>query len=364
MEVGRRNMPVRLLMCLLCLALALPVLRAQTAYRIEGTAPQGVHLVTLSTVQNQLIDTVAVQPSGRFAFSGTLPQHTFVTLTDDSLQYPLNIIIDGEPVTVDIARSSIRGSRLNERFHKSDTEITDLEIDYMQLQMEYGGTQSWRTARRDSLQRQLNSAYNSLLVAMKNAIRGNADNVIPALYLSQIYNVLSHAELKEYLDESHAYASHPLCRGAWRMLNHIEKTNIGQMFTDLSLADTLGVEHRLSEYAGRGRYVLVDFWASWCLPCLAEMPNVKANHDRYHSRGFDVVGLSFDRDRSSWVRAISSRSLDWVHLSDLKYWNSEASIVYGISSIPSNLLLDPDGRIIATDLRGEALGQKLAEIFY
>lgn len=352
----------RHLLCMFCLVAA-AVLRAQTvSCTIEGTAPVGVHAVTLSIVPNQPVDTAYVR-SGRFSFSGQLPLNTFITITDDSLNYPLNAIADGEPLSVNLERMSLKGSRLNERFNKTDTKITDLEVDYMQLQMEYGGTQSWRLARRDTLQRQINSAYNKLIVAMKNAIRENPDNVIPALYLSQIYNVLDYDELKEYLDRSHAYASHPLCNGAWRTLNHIEKTNIGQKFTDLALADTLGTEHRLSEYAGRGRYVLIDFWASWCMPCIAEMPNVKAAYDRYHDHGFDIVGLSFDRSRSSWVRAISSHKLDWIHLSDLKYWNSEASIVYGISSIPSNLLLDPEGRIIAIDLRGEALSDKLAEIF-
>ena len=96
---------------------------------------------------------------------------------------------------------------------------------------------------------------------------------------------------------------------------------------------------------------------------MAEMPNVKANYDKYHSKGFNVVGLSFDRNKESWVKAIKEKELNWTHLSDLKYWNTIAASTYGINAIPSSLLVDPSGKVIARDLRGAALGKKLAEIY-
>lgn len=138
---------------------------------------------------------------------------------------------------------------------------------------------------------------------------------------------------------------------------------IGQPFKDLEEADVDGKLHKLSEYVGKGRWVLVDFWASWCGPCRQEMPNVVANYQKYHDKGFDIVGLSFDKNREAWLRAISDLQMPWIHLSDLKGWQTVASEVYGIRSIPASVLVDPNGVIVAIDLRGELLGEKLKEIF-
>ncbi|MBO7418301.1 MAG: AhpC/TSA family protein [Bacteroidaceae bacterium] len=334
----------------------------EVSYRINGTVPVGVRTVFLNTLRNEPIDTALVE-NGRFQLQGTLPMHTFVTLADDGTDLPVNVLIDGTPLEINMERGTLKGSKINERLNKVDRNITDLTIDYLQDQMEYAQVKQWQTEVRDSLRRVMTATYNKLVVEMKNVIRDNPDNVIPALYLSQIYNTLTIDELKEYLDERHAYASHPLCLGAWRMLNHHEKTNIGTKFTDLVEADTAGVSHPISEYVGKGNIVMVDFWASWCVPCMQEMEHVKAIYNKYRDKGFQIVGLSFDRSRDSWVNAIVNHELNWIHLSDLKYWNSEASVVYGISSIPANLLLDGEGTIIATDLRGVDFERKLRQIY-
>lgn len=138
---------------------------------------------------------------------------------------------------------------------------------------------------------------------------------------------------------------------------------VGKPFTDLEEADVNGTMHKLSEYAGHGRWLFVDFWASWCGPCRAEMPNVVANYEKYHDKGFDIVGLSFDKDKNAWLRAISDLKMNWTHLSDLQGWQTKAAQVYNVRSIPSSLLIDPQGVIVAIDLRGAQLGDKLKEIF-
>ena len=138
---------------------------------------------------------------------------------------------------------------------------------------------------------------------------------------------------------------------------------VGKHFIDIQLKDTKGTPRKLSEYVGHGKWVLVDFWASWCGPCRGEMPNVVAAYNQYHDKGFEIVGLSFDKDKDAWVKAIKDWEMPWIHLSDLKYWETVAAGVYSITGIPDNILVDPEGIIVARGLRGDSLEAKLAEIF-
>ncbi len=111
-----------------------------------------------------------------------------------------------------------------------------------------------------------------------------------------------------------------------------------------------------------GNYVLVDFGASWCGPCRAENPNVVVAYNKFHDKGFDILGVSFDKNYDDWVAAIDEDSLTWTHVSDLKYWNCAAGELYAIKSIPQNILIGPEGIIIEKNLRGEDLQNKLAEL--
>ncbi len=135
---------------------------------------------------------------------------------------------------------------------------------------------------------------------------------------------------------------------------------VGSMAPDITMPDTEGKPFSLSSL--KGKYVLVDFWASWCGPCRGENPNVVKAYNKFKDKNFTVLGVSLDKSKEPWLEAIKQDGLTWTQISDLKFWNSAATALYGIQSIPYNVLVDPQGKIIATGLREAALEQKLAEV--
>jgi len=136
---------------------------------------------------------------------------------------------------------------------------------------------------------------------------------------------------------------------------------VGMAAPEIALPTPEGEMLNLSDL--RGKVVLVDFWASWCRPCRAENPNVVRVYNKYKDQGFEILGVSLDRDRAAWLQAIEKDGLTWPHISDLKFWQSQAAQTYGVTAIPYTVLVDRDGTIIAERLRGGSLEAKLAEIF-
>jgi peroxiredoxin len=142
-----------------------------------------------------------------------------------------------------------------------------------------------------------------------------------------------------------------------------KRTAIGQPFPDITLKTPDDKSVSISDYAGKGKYVLLDFWAAWCGPCRQANPRVVELYKRYKDKGFEIIGISLDRGKKEWVEAIKADNLTWHHMSDLGYWQSAAAKLYSVSSIPHTVLLDREGIIIAKGLHVVELEKKLSELF-
>ncbi len=362
----------RLTTSILALAALSTVMAQEVTTLVKGNCPAATKWVYYRdwAKRNVKEDSVATK-NGTFEINMKADKNAimYITAPNTLAVYLFN---DGTPANVDLTTGTLKGSALNTRYGTCQQrtkvytdKIEPFAEEFRKLASNMTLDQAEREKQSQKLIEQITPIEEQLNKEIRQIINENKDNLIPAAYITNIVYDCDAAELKALLAASRPYASHPMLAQARQTLADIERANaiIGKPFTDLEMNDTEGKAHKLSEYCGKGHYVLIDFWASWCGPCRMEMPNVKENYEKYHAKGFDVVGLSFDNKADAWKKAINEMGLNWIHLSDLKGWRSIAAQTYGIQGIPASLLVNPKGIIVARDLRGEALGKKLSEIF-
>ena len=343
---------------------------SEISYTVSGTCAADVKMVHIVSALNPRDKEASINVTdGKFTYSGKAPRNAFMGIGID--KQTLMFIVDGTPIVMNLVDRTLKGSPLNEKLNAYTQQMNALQKSaqaavepYMQAQRE-GKTEKELQAMMPAIDAELNPIQEKMTALVKQIVKENPDNVIPAPFIHDAMYEYELSELKELISDKYAYSSHPLLDRVKKYVAAEEKKQaiVGQQFIDIEENDPEGTPHKLSEYVGKGNYVLIDFWASWCGPCMQEMPNVKANFEKYKAKGFNVVGLSFDRAKEPWVKAIKEKELNWVHLSDLKFWQTIAASTYGINSIPSSLLVDPTGKVIARDLRGDALGKKLAKIY-
>lgn len=348
----------------LALVAALTACSGTVKYNISGVnAPDGAQIHLLDMLSGEEIASADVT-DGSFSFSGKTEKNALLAVAQEGGNWQTLLYADGTPLVINMEDNSVTGSPLNEKLTSLDLEASTVFTEALRA---INNIQALPEDEQEA-------AYQEQLDKVEACYKGilHEDGILPAAFMDTLYQMIDPEEIDSVLAENKALANHPFAKKAinryaerkakMEEADAAKKAFIGKEFSDLEEADAAGVMHKLSEYVGTGKWVLVDFWASWCGPCKGEMPNVVEAYKKYHAAGFDIVGLSFDNDKDAWVAAIKDWEMPWIHLSDLQGWQSVAASTYRVNSIPDNLLIDPSGVIVARGLRGSALADKLAEV--
>lgn len=195
----------------------------------------------------------------------------------------------------------------------------------------------------------------------KAGIAQNITNAVGVYLLKRNYYSMSVEELEPLVAQIPAELTDEAITQIKDKVEKLKATAVGQKFTNFEMQTPDGKTVKLSDYVGKGKVVLVDFWASWCGPCRREMPNLVEAYKKYRNKGFEIVGVSLDRDAEAWKDGIKKLDITWPQMSDLKYWDCEGAKLYAVSSIPHTVLIDGEGTILARGLHGEELQKQIAE---
>jgi peroxiredoxin len=257
----------------------------------------------------------------------------------------------------------ISGTKLNDDYQTFEDQYNVLTKDLVQL-----NSQLKADPENEALKSTFNQAYELFVKSFRQlALKTITENIQTPLgvhIFQTSLSTLENSDIESILKKATPeFLADPIVKMVVEQINLSQKVNEGNPCPDLSMLRPDGSPVSLSSYVGKGTYVLIDFWASWCGPCMRELPNVLACYEKYHAKGFEVVGVSLDEESEPWKRAIEKNKIPWPQMSDLAGWKSQAVAVFSFSSIPHTVLVDPKGIIIAKNLRGEALERKLADLF-
>ncbi len=356
---------------LLLLTIACAKTEEKKGFVVKGTITNltGTQLTIQELTPKGLvfIDSATVAPDGSFEFNGNITERTFCVIQMNNSAAVLVVDSMAEIImSIDANKPeefTVKGSTETEKLK----QLLKVNNKYMQLVQAIEGKYA---AYGDDIppvavQEQIRAEYDSLMkareVEMQQTTMQFENSLVPYFATNYLmpqadFDFLKQVDAKYYAEFSKSKYAQEL----HKRIEVLGKTAVGSIAPDIVLQDPFGKTISLSSL--RGKTVLVDFWASWCRPCREESPNLVKAYNKYKTRGFDVFSVSLDDNREAWQKAINDDKLLWTHVSDLMKWNSSVVNLYNIESIPFTVLIDADGKIIAKNLRGKALDEKLAEI--
>ncbi|TAN02097.1 MAG: AhpC/TSA family protein [Chitinophagaceae bacterium] len=314
------------------------------------------------------MDTIRVK-DGKFTFTGKAEKPVFAQIitADQRSGFPLfleagTIHITGNADSMAVGKIKVTGTPDNDDLH----QLMDIQQPFIHAMMGLQSAFMQAKMSNDSdaithIQNSADSIQNAATVKIQSFIKNNPKSLVSAFALQNMMDDLDDSTLNQLYSSLDTAVQHSVFgEPIGTKLASERKTAVGQMAPDFTMNDTTGNPVSLSSF--RGKYVLVDFWASWCGPCRAENPNVVKAYNEYKGKNFTILGVSLDKTKDAWEKAIKDDHLAWNQVSDLQYWDNAAAKLYGVQAIPANFLIGPDGKIVAKNLRGDALENELSKI--
>jgi thiol-disulfide isomerase/thioredoxin len=305
---------------------------------------------------------------GSLAFKGKVLEPDMYLLKLQDVRGGIQLFLDNSTIVItgssdNLSAAEINGSSTHD-VYKNYTALMKAGSEKMRPVYEaYNKADEEKNeAEKKKLDTRLETARAEQLATQMNFIRENARSPVAAYLLNSIaYNVEDPAQMEQAINAfPSGLAGYKYVKSLKDTYEKMKVTAVGVVAPDFVQNDPEGKPVKLSDF--RGKYLLVDFWASWCGPCRAENPNVVKAYNKYKGKGFTILGVSLDRERDPWLKAILDDKLTWTHVSDVRYWDNEVAKQYGIRAIPANVLLDKNGRIVGKNLRGDKLEQALAKL--